>query len=108
MNRPSLTPDEIPAQHDYFVFEGTIDALSENHLKALPSKVRHPLVRFDFTKAGRINSMGIALLLRCFKDIGTNAEIRLEGLSPMHTMLFKMTGIFLLASPVARHADRGE
>jgi len=100
MNRPSPNPQQIPAQHDYFALEGTIDAQSEALLKELPSKVRHPLVRFDFSKAGRINSMGIALLLRCFKDIGGSAEIRLEGLSPMHTMLFKMTGIFLLAAPV--------
>jgi len=107
MNRLSLASNEVPAQHDYFAFEGTIDAQSEGLLKELPSKVRHPLVRFDFTRAGRINSMGIALLLRCFKDIGGKAEIRLEGLTPMHTMLFKMTGIFLLASPV-QGSDRKE
>ncbi|HBA88133.1 MAG TPA: hypothetical protein DCZ75_09170 [Geobacter sp.] len=86
-------------QHDYFVLLGTIDAHSESFLKGLPAQVRHPLVTFDFSKAGRINSMGIALLLRCFKDIRAKAEIRLEGLSPMHSTLFKMTGVFLLASP---------
>ena len=45
--------------------------------------------------------MGIAFLLRCFKklrdDKGT--EISLIGLNSMHTMLFKMTGVFLLANP---------
>ena len=92
-----------PAPHDYFALEGTIDAQSEAFFKELPSQVRHPQVRFDFTRSGRINSMGIALLLRCFKEIrqAKQAEILLEGLSPMHTMLFKMTGVFLLATPVA-------
>jgi hypothetical protein len=46
--------------------------------------------------------MGIALLLRCFKRIKEEkrAEIKLVGLNQMNTMLFKMTGIFLLAHPV--------
>jgi anti-anti-sigma regulatory factor len=97
MNSRSLPP------HDYFELEGTIDAQSELFFKTLPAKVRHPQVRFDFTRAGRINSMGIALLLRCFKEIkqGKQAEILLEGLNPMNAMLFKMTGVFLLATSVA-------
>lgn len=85
--------------HDYFALEGVIDAHSEGLLKDIPGKVRTSQVRFDFSRTGRINSMGIALLLRCFKEIGQKAEIRLEGLSPMHNMLFKMTGVFLLATP---------
>ena len=87
---------------DYFALDGTIDANSEGFFKDLPSKVSHSLVRFNFARAGRINSMGIALLLRCFKEIRDKkrAEITVEGLAPMHDMLFKMTGIFLLASPV--------
>lgn len=93
-------------EHDFFALEGIIDSHSEGLLKEIPSKVRTSQVRFDFSRAGRINSMGIALLLRCFKEIGEKAEIRLEGLSPMHTMLFKMTGVFLLATPVERSADR--
>ena len=98
------------APHDYFALEGTIDAQSETFFKALPAQVRHPQVRFDFARAGRINSMGIALLLRCFKEIrqAKQAEIVLEGLSPMNTMLFKMTGVFLLATPVAAGENRRE
>jgi anti-anti-sigma regulatory factor len=97
MNSMSLPP------HDYFALEGTIDAQSELFFKALPDQVRHRQVRFDFSRAGRINSMGIALLLRCFKEIrqGKQAEILLEGLTPVNAMLFKMTGVFLLATPVA-------
>ena len=78
---------------DRFCLEGTIDSHAEKLLKEIPAKVRHNLVRFDFSRAGRINSMGIALLLRCFK------EIRVDGLTQMHNMLFKMTGVFLLATP---------
>jgi len=102
MNNESTIRD-LSAPHDFFALVGTIDAQSEPFFKALPAKVRHSLVKFDFTRAGRINSMGIALLLRCFKEIrqGKQAEILLEGLSPMNTMLFKMTGVFLLATPVA-------
>ena len=103
------TDSGIAVPHDYFALEGTIDALSEPYFKSLPAQVRHTLVRFDFRRAGRINSMGIALLLRCFKEIRQEkgAEILLEGLGPMHAMLFKMTGVFLLATPVpSRQEDQ--
>ena len=84
---------------DYFTFHGTIDAHAETQLKDLPLKVQRPLVKFDFSKTGRINSMGIALLLRCLKTIKDEkkAEILLIQPNPMNTMLFKMTGVLLLA-----------
>lgn len=94
--------------HDYFAIEGTIDAQSEGLLREIPARVRSSVVVFDFSKAGRINSMGIALILRCFKETAGKAEIRLEGLSQMHTMLFKMTGVFLLAAPPAQDARKRE
>ena len=89
------------ASHDYFAFHGNIDAQAETYLKELPLKVRRPVVKFDFSKAGRINSMGIALLLRCLKTIKEEkqADIHLLELSPTNTMLFKMTGVFFLAHP---------
>ena len=85
---------------DYISVFGNIDASAEKQLQGLPEIVGKQLVQFDFNEAGRINSMGIALLLRCFKKIREekNAEIILRDLSPTNTMLFKMTGIFLLAS----------
>jgi len=95
---------------DYFALEGNIDAQSEKYFKDLPARVRCSQVRFNFSKTGRVNSMGIALLLRCFKDIreAKKAEILLEGLTPMHTMLFKMTGVFLLATPfVSQGSGKG-
>ncbi len=86
---------------DYFSVEGTVDVNSERFFKELPARVKNSRVRLDFAKAGRINSMGVALLLRCLKEIrdGKQAEVTLQGLAPMHTMLFRMTGVFLLATP---------
>ncbi|WP_243689377.1 hypothetical protein [Geotalea toluenoxydans] len=85
---------------NYFSLAGNIDAQAETQLMALPAKVNQQLVKFDFGNAGRINSMGIALLLRCFKRIKEEkrAEIQVLQVNATNTMLFKMTGIFLLAA----------
>jgi len=85
---------------DYIELCGNIDASAEQQLQRLPGMVRSQVVRFDFSRAGRINSMGIALLLRCFKNIREEkkAEIWLRELNPTNTILFKMTGIFMLAN----------
>ena len=85
--------------HDHFAFHGNIDASAETLLKGLPEKVRRPVVRFDFSRTGRINSMGIALLLRCLKSIREekNARVCLVQPSPMNAILFKMTGVLFLA-----------
>jgi anti-anti-sigma regulatory factor len=93
-----ITPNSL-GNFDYFTFHGNIDAQAEAQLKELPRQVRHPVVKFDFGKTGRINSMGIALLLRCLKTIKEEkqADIRLVELTPTNTMLFKMTGVFFLA-----------
>ncbi len=84
---------------DYIELSGNIDAFAEQQLKALPGLVRNKVVRFDFSRTGRINSMGIALLLRCFKHVREEkkAEILLRELTPTNTILFKMTGVFMLA-----------
>lgn len=84
---------------DCFAFHGNIDALAETQMKELPRRIRQPLVKFDFRNTGRINSMGIALLLRCLKTIKeeNKPQIRLIQVSPMNAMLFKMTGLLLLA-----------
>lgn len=85
---------------DTVKFYGNIDAQAENMLHGLPAMIAKPAVTIDFSKAGRINSMGIALLLRCLKAIREDkkAEITLNGLNQMTVMLFKMTGVFLLAT----------
>jgi anti-anti-sigma regulatory factor len=85
--------------YDYFAFVGKIDANAEAQLMELPLKIRQPLVKLDFRKTLRIDSMGISLLLRCLKTIKEEkkADIRLIQPNPMNTMLFKMTGVLLLA-----------
>lgn len=93
-----IIPDSS-GNYDYFAFHGNIDVLAEAQLKELPSKIRRPVVKLDFSDTGRINSMGIALLLRCLKTIKEDkkAEIRLIKPNQMNAMLFKMTGLLLLA-----------
>ena len=102
MNR-QLSPlyQELP-EYDLFCLKGSIDVQSEWLLKEIPGKINHELVRFDFSRAGRIDSMGIALLLECFQEIRKKmgVEIRLEGLTPLHSMLFGITGVFQLAKPL--------
>jgi len=85
---------------DFVNLSGTIDYDAGTHLEELPEQVNRPKIRVDFSEVGRINSMGIAFLLRCFKKLRDDkgAEISLTGLNSMHTMLFKMTGIFMLAN----------
>lgn len=81
-------------------FHGNIDAQADPYFDDLIKKVSSSRVIMDFSKTGRINSMGIALLLRSIKSIKTEkkAEVSIQGLNQINTMLFKMTGIFLLAS----------
>ncbi|HXC93976.1 MAG TPA: hypothetical protein VN652_08195 [Geobacteraceae bacterium] len=85
---------------DYIALLGNIDASAEMQLQKLPGMVDNQLVHFDFSQAGRINSMGIALLLRSFKQIREEkkARIVLRELNQTNTLLFKMTGVFMLAS----------
>jgi anti-anti-sigma regulatory factor len=85
---------------DYIELHGNIDAAAEQQILTLPDQVRSRTVRFDFGKTGRINSMGIALLLRCLKRIREEkqAEILLGSLTPTNAVLFRMTGVFMLAS----------
>lgn len=88
---------------DTVQFHGNIDAQADPHFEDLIRRVSGKQVIMDFSKTGRINSMGIALLLRSIKSIKTekNAEVSVRGLNQMNSMLFKMTGIFMLA-PEAR------
>ncbi len=85
---------------DYIALLGNIDASAEIQLQSLPGILEKQTVQFDFNQTGRINSMGIALLLRCFKKIREEkrAEIILRDLTPTNVLLFKMTGVFMLAS----------
>lgn len=89
---------------------GKIDREAEMLIKELPGRVTTDDVLIDFTETGRINSMGIALLLRCFKTLRDDkgVTITLRGLSQMNRMLFKMTGILLLAEVEGHTAEHAE
>jgi anti-anti-sigma factor len=84
---------------DTIQFHGTIDAHADPHFDNLIRQVSGTRVIMDFSRTGRINSMGIALLLRSIKQIKSEkqAEVRVQGLNQINAMLFKMTGIFMLA-----------
>ena len=84
---------------DMVHFHGNIDSNAESHFTDLCRKISNKNVVLDFSHAGRINSMGIAMLLRSIKSLKAekNAEISIQGANQINNMLFKMTGIFMLA-----------
>ena len=85
-------------------FHGNIDSHADDHFEALNKSISKRMVVFDFSSAGRINSMGIALLLRSIKSLKTekDVQINIQGANQINTMLFKMTGIYLLAPEAKR------
>ncbi len=82
---------------------GNIDAHVERHFDDLFQQISNNRVVMDFSATGRINSMGIAILLRSIKKIKSEkkCEICIQGLNKTNSMLFKMTGINVLASAVS-------
>lgn len=85
-------------------FHGNIDCHADTHFDDMIKSVSTKMLVFDFSSAGRINSMGISLLLRSIKSLKTEkgAEINIQGANQINTMLFKMTGIYLLAPEAKR------
>lgn len=79
---------------------GIIDVNAEQHFKQLLGQVDGSDVRIDFSNVDRINSMGVALLLRALKMLKTEkkASVRISGLNQLNSMLLKMSGVFLLAT----------
>ena len=100
MEQPFKIDIRKGAGGDTVQFHGNIDAHADRHFDELIKQVSANRVIMDFSTTGRINSMGIALLLRSIKSIKAEkkAEVSIQGLNQINTMLFKMTGIFLLAS----------
>lgn len=89
-------------QIDSFLLHGIIDMHAERQLEQIVDQATAPVVQLDFSAVGRINSMGIALLLRAIKSLKNvkQAEVQIYGLNHTNSMLFKMTGIFLLAQEI--------
>jgi anti-anti-sigma regulatory factor len=96
----TITSENQPGL-DIFHIAGVIDSRAQWLLDNLHDRMESLKVRIDFAGVKRINSMGIALLLRSFKRIRDekHAEIQLSNLNDVNTMLFRITGIFLLATP---------
>ncbi len=78
---------------------GIIDNQAESSFSALQRHVSGSSLVLDFSEVGRINSMGIALILRCLKHLTRerNLQVQIRGVNQINGMLFKMSGIFLMA-----------
>lgn len=87
---------------DNIRFYGNIDSHSEQYFKELNGRITGKRVVFDFSNTTRINSMGIAFLLRSIKSIKAErpTEIAITGENKINALLFKMTGIYMLAPPL--------
>jgi anti-anti-sigma regulatory factor len=85
---------------DYINFYGNIDSHSEQHFGELFTQITGKRVVMDFSNTGRINSMGIAFLLRSIKSIKAEkmSEVAIIGENKTNAMLFKMTGIYMLTT----------
>lgn len=95
------------AQQEVAFLSGAIDNQAELSFNELQKRVNGPSLLLDFSDVGRINSIGIALILRCLKHLTRerNLEVQIRGLNQINGMLFKMSGIFLMAREVpAREA----
>lgn len=81
---------------------GTIDSQAEPSFGELQKQVSGPSLILDFSDVGRINSMGIALILRCLKHLTRerDLQVQIRGVNQINGMLFKMSGIFLMAKEV--------
>jgi anti-anti-sigma regulatory factor len=85
---------------DNIRFYGNIDSFTEQHFEDLARKITGKRVIMDFSNTGRINSMGIAILLRSIKNIKAEkkADVEVFGENKTNALLFKMTGIYMLAT----------
>lgn len=86
---------------DNIRFYGNIDSHSEKYFEELYGRITGKRVVFDFSNTVRINSMGIAFLLRSIKSIktGKKSDVAIIGENKTNALLFKMTGIYMLTTP---------
>ena len=85
---------------DNIRFFGNIDSFAEPHFEELLRQITGKRVVMDFSDTARINSMGIAILLRVIKNIKEEkkSEVAVMGENKTNAMLFRMTGIYMLAT----------
>jgi anti-anti-sigma factor len=80
-------------------FYGNIDSYTEPHFEEIVRKISGRRVVMDFSNAVRINSMGIAILLRTIKHVKTEkkSEVIIVGENKTIALLFKITGLYALS-----------
>lgn len=77
-----------------FIFTGTVDVNSIASLETLYILPADCSVELDFSSVQRVNSMGLAQLLKLFEHWQTQRiNIKITNLNRMIGMLFKMTGL---------------
>ncbi len=79
----------------HFVLAGSIDANADSVLQTLTGQVTaNSDVLLDFSQVGRVNSMGLSLLLQVFEEWERQrVRIQVQNLDRMVSMLFKITGL---------------
>jgi len=95
------------AQQEVVFLSGAIDNQAASSFNELQKRVNGPSLVLDFSDVGRINSMGIALILRCLKQLvrENNFAVYIRGVNQINGMLFKMSGIFLMAREVVEREE---
>jgi anti-anti-sigma regulatory factor len=88
-------------------FYGSIDSHAEQHFEELSARITARRVVMDFSNTVRINSTGIAFLLRSIRCITEErkSEVAIIGENDTCSLLFKKAGIYSLTthtSPVGR------
>jgi len=83
---------------DNISFFGQIDSHTESHFEDLVRRISGRKVNMDFSNTDRINSMGIAILLRSIKKIKEekNSEVVVFGENRTNALLFRITGVYML------------
>ncbi len=84
--------------------EGNIDGHAAESLRELYA-IPPSTARLDFTGVQRVNSMGLALLLKLFEHCeGQGVDIRVSHANRMTSMLFKMTNLERYLADTAKGA----
>lgn len=83
-----------------YQFKGILSAESQDEFKQMIATAKADTsIRLDFSKVERINSMGIALLLKALKEIKQSGKaVEITGANDMIKVSFKMMGINSWAS----------
>jgi anti-anti-sigma factor len=78
-----------------FHFKGVLSAESQNDFKQMTESAKSAQsISLDFSKVDRINSMGIALLLKALKELKQSGKsVEIVGANEMIQVSFKMMGI---------------